>query len=157
MPRRILGIFILLLVSVSHLRAQGDVVLLNVGHETVGLKEFECHLGTSSEKRLDVFVQTLARFKQKVLVAKELGLDTLDAYRCQKEFLQRTWAHREAKVKGNDRNTTSEKEWVRLVHITCPLSQHASKTEERRMLAHLDSLHATLKEHDYASFQLQNR
>ena len=153
MPRRILGIFILLLVSVCHLRAQGDVVLLTVGHETVGWKEFEILSSTSSEKRLDVLVQTLACFKQKVLVAKELGLDTLDAYHRQREHIQRAWAYREAKVKGNDRNSTSGKEWIKLVHITCPLSQHASKMEERRMLAHLDSLHATLGEYEYASFQ----
>ena len=153
MPRRILGIFILLLVSVFHLRAQGDVALLKVGHETVGVEEFECHLSMSSEKCLDVFAQTLACFKQKVLAAKELGLDTLDAYRRQREYSQRTWAYREAKVKGVEWNATSEKEWIKLVHITCPLSQHASKMEERRMLAHLDSLYATLREYEYASFQ----
>ena len=101
-------------------------MLLTVGHETVGLKEFESHLNMSLEKRLDVFTQTVARFKQKVLVAKELGLDTLEAYRRQREHFQRTWAHREAKVKGNGWNATSEKEWIKLVHITCPLSQQAA-------------------------------
>ena len=74
MPRRLLGVFILLLVSVSVMQAQGDVALITVGNETVSKEEFEYHLGKSSEKHARVFAQTLGHFMQKVQWAKELGL-----------------------------------------------------------------------------------
>ena len=82
MPRRLLGIFILLLVSVFPMQAQGDAVLFTVGSDTVCLGEFEYRLGRSLDKRGHVLLQTWARLKQKVQWAKELGLDTLEAY-CQ--------------------------------------------------------------------------
>ena len=85
MPRRLLGVFILLLVPMSFLWAQGDVVLLTVGGENVSVAEFKYHWKKSSEKRADVFVETYGRFKQKMLCAKELQLDTLSAYISQKE------------------------------------------------------------------------
>ena len=85
MPRRLLGIFMLLLASSSFVWAQGDVVLLTVGSEQVTQREFEYQLCNSQQKRADVFVETYARFKQKVQRAKELGLDTLASYRKQKD------------------------------------------------------------------------
>ena len=153
MPRQLLGIFMLLLVSVPHLRAQGDVVLFTVGDVAVGLKEFECHYGTSSEKRPDVFVQSLARFKQKVLGARELGLDTLDVYRRRKEYFQRTLSQRGKRTKGESPKSSQAKEWIKLAHVTYPLSQHASKEEERQALAHMDSLYAALAKNQHVPFQ----
>ena len=41
MPRRLLGILIFLLVSVLVARAQGDIVLMQVGDEVVSKVEFE--------------------------------------------------------------------------------------------------------------------
>ncbi|MBO5079876.1 MAG: peptidylprolyl isomerase, partial [Bacteroidaceae bacterium] len=66
MPRRLLGVLILLLVSVAIGRAQGDAVLFSVGTDTVRLHEFEYHWSRSKEKQLDVFLQTYGHFKQKV-------------------------------------------------------------------------------------------
>ena len=85
MPRRLLGIFMLLLASSSFVWAQGDVVLLTVGGDSVSRSEFEYYLAKSQEKRGHVLAQTLGRFKQKVQWAKELGLDTLSDYVRQKE------------------------------------------------------------------------
>ena len=62
MPRRLLGVFILLLVFVSVMQAQGEVALLTVGNETVGKEEFEYHWNKSSEERAHVFAQTYGRF-----------------------------------------------------------------------------------------------
>ncbi len=153
MPRQLLGIFMLLLVSVSPLRAQGDVVLFTVGDVAVGLKEFEYHFGTSSEKRPDVFVQTLVRFKQKVLGARELGLDTLDAYRHRKEYFQQALVRREVRTKENSQYPIPAKEWIKLAHVTYPLPQNVSKAEERRALASMDSLYAALVANQPLPFQ----
>ncbi len=153
MPRQLLGIFILLLVSVSHIRAQGDVVLFTVGDVAVGLKEFECHFGMSSEKRPDVFVQTLVRFKQKVQGARELGLDTLNAYRRRKEYFQHTLTRQEVQTKKDNQYPIPAKEWIKLAHVTYPLPQHASKVEERQALVYMDSLYAALDGSQHVSFQ----
>ena len=58
MPRCLLGVFILLLVSTPLVQAQGDVVLLTVGGEAVSRDEFEYHFGKSPEKCEDVFAET---------------------------------------------------------------------------------------------------
>ena len=104
MPRRLLGVFMLLLVSVSSMQAQGDVVLFTVGTDTVGLKEFEYHFNASLEKDAHVFSQTYLRFKQKVLWAKELGLDTLENYLLQKEHFRRALSN-QASVQRNKRQS----------------------------------------------------
>ena len=145
MPRLLLGVFILLLVSVSSVRAQGDAALLTVGPETVSLEEFNYHFSTSSEKRADVFVQTLARFKQKVLWAKELKLDTLASYRSQRDHFRNTLLHRRNSGRSAG-NLQEGKEWIKLVHITYPLSPHSSKREERQAVAYMDSVYIALNE-----------
>ena len=66
MPRRLLGVFILLLVSVSAMQAQGDVALLTIGNEKVDKEEFEYYWSKSSEKNVRVFAQTLGHFMQKI-------------------------------------------------------------------------------------------
>ena len=85
MPRRLLGICILLLVSVLVGRAQGDVAFLTIGADTVCCNEYRYYLSKSLEKRPDVLLQTLIRFKQKVQVARDLGLDTIAPYRWETE------------------------------------------------------------------------
>ena len=63
-------------------------MLLTVNDEAVSRSEFEYHFSRTLEKRADVFAETYGRFKQKVFVAKELGLDTLLSYhRCKEELL----------------------------------------------------------------------
>lgn len=146
MPRRLLGIFMLLLASSSFVWAQGDVVLLTVGSEQVTQREFEYHLCNSHEKRADVFVETYARFKQKVQRAKELGLDTLASYRKQKDTYGRLMREKNVSVKSRGLERCGEKEWVQLLHITYPLMQSACKKELIEGRRYMDSLYAKLKD-----------
>ena len=141
MPRRLLGIFMLLLVSVTLVRAQGDVVLLTVGSEKVSRSEFEYHFSKSSEKRADVFLETFARFKQKVQCARGLGLDTLPEYCSRKDaFLEMALRQGD----GAPRQTNlrqADRKWIKVLHVTWPLKQRDGKTEERRGKEFMDSLY----------------
>ena len=140
MPRRLLGIFILLLVSVFPMQAQGDAVLFTVGSDTVCLGEFEYRLGRSLDKRGHVLLQTWARLKQKVQWAKELGLDTLEAYRQQRNsYLCRLVA--DVETNSDERSVSSVREWVRLQHVTIPLTQRAGKKEGQEAKKQLESLY----------------
>ena len=51
-------------------------MLFTVGSEPICKDEFEFHFSKSSEKRADVFVETYARFKQKVYPGDVLMLET---------------------------------------------------------------------------------
>ena len=141
MPRRLLGVFILLLVSVTLVRAQGDVVLLTVGREKVSLDEFEYHFSKSSEKRADVFLETFARFKQKVQCARGLGLDILPEHCSRKDaFLEMELR----KGDGGPRQTNlrqADRKWIKVLHVTWPLKQRDGKAEERRGKEFMDSLY----------------
>lgn len=154
MPRRLLGVFILLLVFVSVMQAQGEVALLTVGNETVGKEEFEYHWGKSSEERAHVFAQTYGCFMQKVQWAKEQGLDTLPAYCERVNYYRRILEHRAGKeLKHRRYRQGMEEEWVKLKHVTCPLHQHASKRKEKETKAYLDSLYVLLKEGGKVAFE----
>ena len=144
MPRRLLGVFMLLLASSSFVWAQGDVALFTVGGDSVSRSEFEYYLGRSQEKRGHVLIQTLGRFKQKVQWAKELGLDTLSGYVRQKEACrQMLMASKD--VASKQGRGLPDKEWVKLKHITYLLNQHSEKSQEKEGWKRLDSLHAELK------------
>ena len=140
MPRRLLGVFILLLVSVFAVQAQGDAVLFTVGSESVSLSEFEYRLSRSLDKRGHVLLQTWARFKQKIQWAKDLGLDTLATYRQQKEYYVRQMNVGMALAAENG-YLSSGKEWVKLQHLTLPLMQRAGKKEEQEARKQMDSLY----------------
>ena len=144
MPRRLLGVLILLLASVSVMQAQGDVALLTVGAETVGKEEFEYHWGKSSEKRARVFAQTLGCFMQKVQWAKELGLDTLQTYRKQIGYYRKVLELQTQRAESF-RNRRGTEEWVKLLHVTYPLHQHEGKRKEKEAKAYMDSLYTSLK------------
>ena len=146
MPRRLLGVFILLLVSVSVMQAQGDVALITVGNETVSKEEFEYHLGKSSEKHARVFAQTLGHFMQKVQWAKELGLDTLSAYQQQIGYYRQILKHRSEMLGQQRFRRGVEEEWVKLRYVTYPLHQHEGKRKEKEAKAYLDSLYVSLDE-----------
>ena len=141
LPRRLLGVYLLLLVPISRIWAQGEVVLLTVGSEKVSRSEVEYHFSRSLEKRADVFVETYGRFKQKVLYAKELGLDTLSEHIRRKTVLSDAMMSRTQKSE----TTRSGKEWVKLLHVTYPLKQSTAKVEQRKGKAYMDSLYSTLK------------
>ena len=142
MPRRLLGIWVLLLVSALAGRAQGDAVLLTVNNDSVSRSEFEYHFCRSFEKNADVFVETYGHFKQKVLVAKELGLDTLQSYQHRKEELLLLFDKQEVDVKTSELG----RRWILLKCVTYPLKQSASKDEIRRGQQYLDSLYAAFQE-----------
>ena len=143
MPRRLLGVFMLLLASVSSMQAQGDGVLFTVGREPVSVGEFEYRRGRSLDKRRDVLLQTWARLKQKVQWARELGLDTLEAYRQQKNLYHRQFVMDGSSAHKDDR-LSSGREWVSLRHITFPLAQHADKKEVRGAKEQMDSLYQVM-------------
>ena len=145
MPRRLLGVFMLLLVSVSLVQAQGEAVLLTVGSDTVCRDEFEYYFSKSVEKRADVFMETYGRFKQKVLYARELGLDTLQGIR----LLAERYKVLADKSPSSDKRRAlqeSDKEWIRLKHITYPLKQSADKRMQQKGKMYLDSIYKALKE-----------
>ena len=144
MPRRLLGIYILLLVSVLVGRAQGDVAFLTIGTETVCRGEYEYYLRKSLDKRGHVLAQTLARFKQKVQVARELGLDTLESYRHELEYYQ-TIQSQQGRMAEN-RSSLCGREWIKLLHVTYSLSQHADKKQVLEATQKLDSLYVSLME-----------
>ena len=145
MPRRLLGVFMLLLASSSFVWAQGDVVLLTVGSERVVQQEFENHFNKSLEKRADVFAETYGRFKQKVLHAKELKLDTLASFRRQKEAYNRLIKERSALVESRSLEQCGEKEWIQLMHVTYPLKQAVHRRELLEGGRYMDSLYTALK------------
>ena len=145
MPRRLLGIFILLLVFVSMMQAQGEVVLLTVGGETIGKEEFEYYWSQSSEERAHVFAQTYGRFIQKVQWAKELGLDTLPTYRERVSYYRRIVGHRVRKLERKGSHRGKEEEWIKLKYVTYPLRQHESRRKEKEAKAYIDSLYVSLK------------
>ena len=153
MPRRLLGIFILLLVFVSVVQAQGEVALLTVGDETVGKEEFEYQWSKSSEERAHVFAQTYGCFMQKVQWAKELGLDTLPAYRERISYYHRILEHRSEELERKRIHRGVEKEWVKLRYITCPLRQHESRRKEKETKAYIDSLYVSLMEGGEIAFE----
>lgn len=153
MPRRLLGVFTFLLVSVSVMQAQGDIALLTVGNETIGKEEFEYHWSKSSEKRAHVFAETYGRFMQKVQWAKELGLDTLSSYREQIGYYRQILKHRIKDLDNHPYRRGAEEEWIKLKHLTCPLHQHASKRKEKETEAYIDSLYASVKEGADVAFE----
>ena len=143
MPRRLLGVLILLLVSVAIGRAQGDAVLFTVGADTVRQHEFEYHWKRSTEDSRDAFLQKYGRFKQKVQYAKDLGLDTLPEHCLRKEQFQQLF---DRKGKGIRRSVASAQEWIKLVHVTCLLDQQADKQQILQSKAYLDSLYAVIQQ-----------
>ena len=153
MPRRLLGVFILLLVSVSIMQAQGDVALLTIGDEKVDKEEFEYYWSKSSEKNVRVFAQTLGHFMQKIQWAKELGLDTLSAYREQIGYYRQILEHRSEMLSQQRYRRGVEEEWVKLQHVTCPLRQHEGKRKEEEAKAYLDSLYVSLEEGTEVMFE----
>lgn len=143
MPRRLLGILIFLLVSVLIARAQGDIVLLSVGGDSVSKREFEYYLARSSIDDPREFLPYFVEYKVKALYAKELGLDTFPDFVAQRLYYMQALSTGENNQHAtNDR--PSGKEWVKLWHITKPLRQHADKREEQRAKACMDSVYRTL-------------
>lgn len=118
-------------------------MLLTVGNENVSVSEFKYHWKKSSEKRADVFLETYGRFKQKMLCAKELQLDTLSAYISQKEAC--------LALLRNELKVSQTKEWIKLMQVTYPLKQHATQKEIEIGMQKMDSLYEELKLSSFAT------
>lgn len=146
MPRRLLGILIFLLVSVLVARAQGDIVLMQVGDEAVSKAEFEYYWNRSPVDDLQEYLPVFIDYKRKVLYARELGLDTLTEYRTQRSYYLQALETKAGVENCTNRPTRQvDEEWFKLRHVTRPLKQQASQLEEQGARAYLDSIHAMLK------------
>ena len=115
MPRRLLGVLIVLLVSVVG-RAQGEPALLR-------LKEF----------------------RRKVAVAEKMRLDTLPAFRMQLEHYRQALSAKDDKAETAYQSVAGRSEWIRLSVITRKLSQHAPKEKERQERVRMDSIYTALQ------------
>ena len=147
MPRGLLGILIFLLVSVSVARAQGDIVLLRIGDTQVYKSEFEYYFNRSNCNTSQEFLEEFVTYKAKALYAKELGLDTFPDFIAQRMYYLQVLDGLVGK-KDSKRClfSTEDEEWVELWHITCPLDQHASQTDENKAKVYMDSISSVLKE-----------
>ena len=147
MPRGLLGILIFLLVSVSVARAQGDIVLLRIGDTQVYKSEFEYYLNRSNCNTSQEFLEDFLVYKAKTLYAKELGLDTFPDFINQKMYYLQSLEGLPGKKDPVECKFSAEgEEWMELWHVTCPLEQHASKTDETKAKAYMDSISSVLKD-----------
>ena len=147
MPRGLLGILIFLLVSVSVARAQGDIVLMRIGETQVSKSEFEYYFNRSNCNLPKEFLEDFIAYKAKALYAKDLGLDTFPDFVAQRMYYLQTLGGLAGKNNPIEyRSSTEGEEWLELWHITCPLEQHASKTDESKVKAYMDSVSSELKE-----------
>ena len=147
MPRGLLGVLIFLLVSVSVARAQGDIVLMRIGETQVSKSEFEYYFNRSNCNSPQEFLEDFIAYKAKALYAKDLGLDTFPDFVAQRMYYLQTLDGLAGKNNPiGYRSSTEGEEWLELWHITCPLEQHASKTDESKVKAYMDSVSSELKE-----------
>ena len=147
MPRGLLGVLIFLLVSVSVARAQGDIVLMRIGETQVSKSEFEYYFNRSNCNLPQEFLEDFIAYKAKALYAKDLGLDTFPDFVAQRMYYLQTLDGLAGKNNPIEyRSPTEGEEWLELWHITCPLEQHASKTDESKVKAYMDSVSSELKE-----------
>ena len=147
MPRGLLGVLIFLLVSVSVARAQGDIVLMRIGETQVSKSEFEYYFNRSNCNLPQEFLEDFIAYKAKALYAKDLGLDTFPDFVAQRMYYLQTLDGLAGKNNPIEyRFSTEGEEWLELWHITCPLEQHASKTDESKVKAYMDSVSSELKE-----------
>ena len=139
MPRIILGLFILLLVPIFG-QAQGDALLLQVGNEKVYKSEFEYYYRRSGVTDIQEFLSYFLDFKRKVSYAKEMGLDTLSAFRQQDAYYRNMIEFPQGDTGGKkpiESRFVRKEEWVKLAHITRLLPQQVSRwtvaTEQKLM------------------------
>ena len=141
MPCRLLGVLILLLVPVCLIWAQGEVVLMSVGSDSIGWAECNSRFHSSKGKKWDVFLKDYAHLKQKVLYAKELGLDTVPSF-CRKRDYYKKMFQIQSLKKHRKGTPSSNRTWIKLFHVTYPLMQHADKMEIQKGLEYLKCLYA---------------
>ena len=143
MPRGLLGVLIFLLVSVSVARAQGDIALLRIGESQINKSEFEYYFNRSNCNTPQEFLEDFVVYKAKALYAKDLGLDTLPDFIAQRMYYLQALDDRKKPI--GYRSATEDEEWMELWHVTCPLEQHASETDESKVKSYMDSISSVLK------------
>lgn len=155
MPRRIVGILLLLLVCVFEMRAQGEVVL-HIDGEPVKRSEFEYYYRKSGVQTPKAFLQSFINYKLKVRYAHDIGLDTLSAFRLQLAYYQGKLLnpylvdlHKEEQdvrqLYERGRRRLQENDWVRIAHISKYLPQNAGRGAEVAAQELMDSIYSALQ------------
>lgn len=155
MPRRIVGILLLLLVFVFEMRAQGEVVLY-IGGDPVSLSEFKYYYNKGPKRKVESFLQTFIDYKLKVRYAADSGLDTLSAFRTQLAYYQGKLLkpymvdpEREEelarRIYERSEQRMQVKNWVRIAHISKYLPQDVDRQTETAAKALMDSIYSALK------------
>lgn len=144
MPLRWAGILICLLVSVSMARAQGDVMLLRIGTDSVSKGEFEYYFKHSLAESSQDFLPSFIEYKAKSLYAKDLGLDTLSNFVAQKlYYIQALKAFKN--ITPIEQKQVDVGDWIKIRHITTPMGQHVTKREQLSVKNYMDSIYSVLK------------
>ena len=152
MPRRLLGILLLLLVSVAG-RAQGEVLFLRIGERAISKAEFEHYLHHSETGSPDECLQDFIDWKIKAIHAKELQLDTFPDIRMRMMHFQQRL---DETFKNNGWASVMQRgEGLKLTSLTEPLSQHASQVEIAEVKQRFESLYTTLCEAESVEILLQ--
>ena len=155
MPRKVVGMLLLLLVFAFEMRAQGEVVL-SIDGDSIGRSEFEYYFRKSRQRTPDAFLPSFIDYQLRVRHARDAGMDTLSAFR-----RQLAWYHgkllkkygwdaeaeeREARrlyLRGEQRLQANG--WIRIAHISKYLSQQASRREQQEARQLMDSIYAALQ------------
>jgi peptidyl-prolyl cis-trans isomerase SurA len=155
MPRYLLGVLLLLLVSVSEMQAQGDVVLYIEG-KPVYRSEFEYYYRKAPEQTPEAYLPAFINYKLKVRYAMDSGLDTVSAFRRQLSFyegrLVKSYVvdagmeEQEARfIYERNKQRLQTNDWVRIAHISKYLPQNATPAAEQAAQAVMDSIYSALR------------
>ena len=155
MPRPLLGVLLLLLVSVAEMRAQGEVVL-RINGDAIGRSEFEYYYKKCQLKTANAYLPAFIDYKLKVKYAKDNGLDTLSAFRMQLAYYQskllRSYLidaekeNREARlIYERNKQRLQTNDWVQIAHISKYLPQNAGRVAEQAAKQQMDSIHSALQ------------
>ena len=148
MPRYLLGVLLLLLVSVSEMQAQGDVVLYIEG-KPVYRSEFEYYYRKAPKQTPEAYLPAFINYKLKVRYAMDSGLDTVSAFRRQLSFyegrLVKSYVvdagmeEQEARfIYERNKQRLQTNDWVRIAHISKYLPQNATPVAEQAAQAVMD-------------------
>ncbi|WP_455674149.1 peptidylprolyl isomerase, partial [Phocaeicola sp.] len=155
MPRLLLGVLLLLLVSASTVRAQGEAVLY-IDAEPVGCSEFEYYYRKVKGKTPEAYLPAFIDYKLKARFAKDNGLDTLSAFRLQLAYYQGKLLksylvdagkeEQEARqIYERSKQRLQTKDWVQIAHISKYLPQNADRKSEQAARLLMDSIYTALQ------------
>ena len=156
MPRYLLGVLLLLLVSVSEAQAQGDVMLY-IDSKPVYRSEFEYYYRKAPKQTPEAYLPAFINYKLKVRYALDSGLDTVAAFRRQLSFYEgRLVKSYVVDTAGEERESRSiyernkrrlqTNDWVRIAHISKYLPQNATPAAEQAAQAVMDSIYSALQD-----------